>query len=320
MLYVAKVFSEWEIFLKCAQKSLHNLIYVGWVDNWFWVVRGAEQSARMRRSEVNSAQEIGIWKQHISALPPVNTLTDATRQQRDRNRPQIPRKRRRVLKLWPWGWNLEILQTFLIQLLNEPISVWAGCVLVWMLQGLVTTFYMLYRCGIQNLGSEVLFFFFFLLAPLKSTRGRHRPRLISMKLNQTELLLQPAATIQRSTLIAPPNFTLNWTNCWFFLSLCGVFNRENSSERTFFFLFFFSFTGDSSDPFSPPHTGFQDETIWWVSAITLEYFASQISTAFRVLGSLSGAAQGVVLQYKPRPSGPTSSLKLTLVSHTNKLH
>lgn len=122
MLYVAKVFSEWEIFLKCAQKSLHNLIYVGWVDNWFWGVRGAEQLARMRRSEVNSAQEIGIWKQHISALPPVNTLTDATRRQRDRNRPQIPRKRRRVLKLWPWGWNLEILQTFLIQLLNEPIK------------------------------------------------------------------------------------------------------------------------------------------------------------------------------------------------------
>lgn len=190
------------------------------IDSELCSVRGAEQSARMRRSEVNSAQEIGIWKQHISALPPVNTLTDATRRQRDRNRPQIPRKRRRVLKLWPWGWNLEILQTFLIQLLNEPISVWAGCVLVWMLQGLVTTFYMLYRCGIQNLGSEVLFFFFFLLAPLKSTRGRHRPRLISMKLNQTELLLQPAATIQRSTLIAPPNFTLNWTNwCFFFVSV-----------------------------------------------------------------------------------------------------
>lgn len=207
------------------------------IDSELCGVRGAEQSARMRRSEVNSAQEIGIWKQHISALPPVNTLTDATRQQRDRNRPQIPRKRRRVLKLWPWGWNLEILQTFLIQLLNEPISVWAGCVLVWMLQGLVTTFYMLYRCGIQNLGSEVLFFFF-LLAPLKSTRGRHRPRLISMKLNQTELLLQPAATIQRSTLIAPPNFTLNWTNCWFFLSLCGVFNRKLEWEG-FFISFFF---------------------------------------------------------------------------------
>lgn len=164
------------------------------------------------------------------------------------------------------------------------------------------------------------FFFFFLLAPLKSTRGRHRPRLISMKLNQTELLLQPAATIQRSTLIAPPDFTLNWTNWCFFLSLCGVFNRENLSERAFLFLFFFSFTGDSTDLFSPPHTGFQDETIWWVSAITLEYFASQISTALRVLGSLSGAARGVVLQYKPRPSGPTSSLKLTLVSHTNKPH
>lgn len=207
------------------------------IDSELCGVRGAEQSARMRRSEVNSAQEIGIWKQHISALPPVNTLTDATRRQRDQNRPQIPRKRCRVLKLWPWGWNLEILQTFLIQLLNEPISVWAGCVLVWMLQGLVTTFYMLYRCGIQNLGSEVLFFFF-LLAPLKSTRGRHRPRLISMKLNQTELLLQPAATIQRSTLIAPPNFTLNWKNVGFFC-LCVVSLTENLSERAFLFLFFF---------------------------------------------------------------------------------
>ena len=181
------------------------------IDSEMCGMRGAEQSARMRRSEVNSAQEIGIEKQHISALPPVNTLTDATWRQRDRNRPQIPRKRRRALKLWPWGWNLEILQTFLIQLLNEPISVWAGCVLIWMLQGLVTPFNMLYRCGIQNLGSEVLFFFFFyLLAPLKSTRGRHRPLLVSMKLNQTELLLlQPAETIHRSTLIVPPNFTLN---------------------------------------------------------------------------------------------------------------
>lgn len=117
-------------------------------------------------------------------------------------------------------------------------SVWAGCVLVWMLQGLVTTFYMLYRCGIQNLGSEVLFLFFFLLAPLKSTRGRHRPRLISMKLNQTELLLQPAATIQRSTLIAPPNFTLNWKNVGFFC-LCVVSLTEKTRVRGLYFFFFF---------------------------------------------------------------------------------